>query len=44
MGRTLKPRLEDEVFLVIVEGEVVFRSHFLAGDRCAAPTSGDLGP
>lgn len=44
MGRPPKPRLQDEVSAVSVEGEVVFAVLTLQADRCAAPTAGDLGP
>lgn len=52
MGRPPKPRLQDEVSAVSVEGEqevvvvveLVFAVLLLQADRCAAPTAGDLGP
>lgn len=51
MGRPPKPRLQDEVSAVSVEGEqvlvvveLVFAVLPLQADRCAGPTAGDLGP
>lgn len=44
MGLSLQAHLEDEVHLVIVDREVVFTTHYLEGDRCAAPLVMVLGP